>query len=83
MILTLHLTSHKRNRKYKSLQLKISIFLGDFILICYSVSIVLDGTASNYLYKQNSSHMQIFAIQLQCANKHVLTRVSSNSVLSK
>ena len=39
-----------RNRKYKRLRLKISTFLADyFILICYSVSIVLDGTASNYL----------------------------------
>ena len=47
-----HMTSHVRNHKYKILKLKILIFLGDyFILIWYSVSIVVDGTASNYFHR--------------------------------
>ena len=51
--LTSHETSHVGNRKYNSLQLKILIFLGDyFIQIWYSVSIVVDGKASNYLYRK-------------------------------
>ena len=67
LIFTPHLPSCVRNCKYKSLWLKSSIFLGEcFILICYSFSMVLDGTSSNYI-KRNVSYMQIFTIWLQCA----------------
>ena len=62
-------TSHMTHttRTMQNFVLKISIFSEDyFIFNCFSVAIVFDGLARNYLYiKWNSSYMQILAIQLR------------------
>ena len=50
-----------------------------FILICFSVRIVFDGLARNYLYKTKFFLYVNFRYSATSANKHVMSKQNFNS----